>query len=126
MKPFSKLAKAASLICGLAIACLSFVWFWIGASGALEPSPSVGYFAGVGFLFVAAPLLAFPFHRPSARFLAVFALLSFACTLLWLAFRPGQPLERPVLAQVGAIALVVLLVARIGLAWYRRRTRLAA
>ncbi|MEG3185262.1 hypothetical protein [Novilysobacter erysipheiresistens] len=125
MKHFSKLAKAASLVCGLAIAALGFVWLWIGASGALQSSPSVGYFAGVGFLVVAAPLLAFPFHRRSAKVLAVIALLLFACTLLWLAFRPGQPLERSALAQAGAIAPVVLLVARVGLAWYRRRAGLA-
>lgn len=125
MKHFSKLAKAASLICGLAIASLGFVWFWIGASGALQPSPKLAYFASAGFLVVAAPLLAFPFHRRSAKVLAAFALLLFACTLLWLAFRPGQPLERPTLAQAGAIALVVLLIARVGLAWYRRRAGLA-
>ena len=125
MKHLSKLAKAVSLVCGLAIASLGCVWFWIGASGALQPSPNVGYFAGAGFLVVAAPLLAFPFHRQSAKVLAIFALLLFACTLLWLAFRPGQPLERPAVAQAGAIALVVLLVARLGLAWYRRRVGLA-
>src|SRR5687768_4668525 len=107
MKHLSKLAKAASLICGLAIASMGFVWLWIGASGALQPNPDIGYFAGAGFLVAAAPFLAFPFHRRSAHVLAVFALLLFACTLLWLAFRPGQPLERPTLAQAGAIALVV-------------------
>jgi len=125
MKHLSKLAKAASLVCGLAIAALGSVWLGIGASGALQSGPSVGYFAGVGLLVAAAPLLAFPFHRQSAKVLAVIALLLFACTLLWLAFRPGQSLERPVLAQAGAIALVVLLVARVGLAWYRRRAGLA-
>jgi hypothetical protein len=125
MKHFSKLAKAASLICGLAIAALGFICLWIAASGALQPSPSVGYFAGAGFLVVAAPLLAFPFHRRAAKALTVIALLLFACTFMWLAFRPGQSIERPALVQAGAIAFVVLLVARVGLAWYRRCAGLA-
>ena len=88
-------------------------------------SPNVGYFAGTGLLVVAAPFSAFPFHRRLAKVLAVLVLFLFACILLWLAFRPGQPLERPVLAQAGAIALVVLLTARVGLGWYRGRAGLA-
>ena len=125
MKHFGKLAKAASLICGLAIATLGFLWLWIGASGAVQQGPGVAYFASFSFLVVAAPLVAFPFHRRSAKALAVIALLLFACAFLWLAFRPGPPLERSALVQAGAIALVVLLVARVGLAWYRRRAGLA-
>jgi hypothetical protein len=125
MKHLGKLAKATSLVCGVSLVALGLVWFWIGASGAIQPSPSPGYFAGAAFLVLAAPLLAFPFHRPTAKVLAVIDLLFLAGVLLWLAFRPGQPLERPVLAQAAAIALFVLLVARVGLALYRRHVRLA-
>ena len=125
MKHFSKLIKATSLICGLAIAANGFVWFWIGTSGAIQSNSNVGYFAGAGFLMVAAPFLAFPFHRRSSKILAIIALLLFACIFLWLAFQLGQPFEQRALVQVAAIALVVLLFARVGLAWYRRRVGLA-
>ena len=125
MKHLSKLTKAASLVCGLFIAALGLVWLWIGVSGDLHPDSSIGYFAGAAFLVIATPFLAFPFNRRSAKTLAILALLLFAFASLWLAFRPGQPLERSALAQAAAIALAVLLVARIGLAWYRRHAGLA-
>jgi uncharacterized BrkB/YihY/UPF0761 family membrane protein len=125
MKHLSKLTKAASLICGIFIAALGLVWLWISASGDLRPAPGIGYFASAALLVVAAPFLAFPFNRRFAKILAIFALLLSAFASLWLACRPGQPLERPASAQAAAIALVVLLVARIGLAWYRRRAGLA-
>ncbi|HVI60511.1 MAG TPA: hypothetical protein VM619_16775 [Luteimonas sp.] len=126
MQHLSKLAKAASLICGVGLALLGLTWIGITVSGALQTSHVAGYVAGAGFLIAAAPLLAFPFHLRLAKISALLALFLFAFAMVWLAFRPGQPLDRPVLAQAGAIALVVLLVARVGLAWYRRRAGLAA
>ena len=125
MKHLSKLAKAASLLVGLAIAVLGFVWFWIGVSGALHPNSPLAYFAGASFLIISAPLLAFPFAPSLAKALAVAILLVFAIGFVGLAFRTGQPLEQPALVQAAAIALAVLLIARIGLAWFRRHSRLA-
>lgn len=121
MDHFSKLIEAASLASGLGLALLGVVWLGIAASGALQVNEVASYAAGAGFLVVAAPLLAFPFRRRLAEGLGLLALILIAFFMVWQAFRPEQSLEHPALAQAGAIALVVLLTTRVGLAWYRRR-----
>ena len=114
-------AKILSFLAGLCLAGLGVVWVFIAASGAVKANPFEGYFAGAGFLLVAAPLLAFPFSIRVAKALLAFVMVGLAVGMLWLAFQPDLPTTHPSLVQAAAIAFAVLLFARVGLALRRKR-----
>lgn len=124
MMQFRTVIKALSLLAGAGIFLLGVVWLVMAASGAVESGGDVAYVAGAGLLLVAAPLLAVPFSTRLAKSSAVLILAIFALGMLWLAFQPGDPNDRPVVAQVGAIAFAVLLFSRVGLALRRKDPRL--
>ncbi len=115
------LANIFSFIAGAWIALFGVMWFFIAASGAIETGAVAGYVAGVGFLLVAAPLLTFPFSVRVAKSLLVLVLLVLAFGTLWLTFQPDPVSPHPALLRGAAVAFVVLLLARAGLAPYRKR-----
>jgi hypothetical protein len=118
------LTKVFTFLLGAGIAMLGVAWVFIAASGAVKTGPIGGYVAGAGFLLVAAPLLAFSFSVRIARLLFILALLVLAFCSLWLAFQPNLPTNHPAFVQVAAIAFVVTLLARVGLALRRKRPTL--
>ena len=118
------LTKGFTFLVGACIALLGVTGVFLAASGAVKTDPIAGYVAGVGFLLVAAPLLAFPFSVRVAKSLLVFALFVFAIGMLWLAFQPNLPTNHPAFVQVAAIAFAVMLLARVGLALRRKRSAL--
>lgn len=118
------LTRVFTFLVGACFALLGVIWVFIAASGAIKASPVAGYVAGVGFLFVAAPFLAFSFSVRVAKSLLVFVVLVLALGMLWLAFQPDLPTSHQALVQVAAIAFSVLLLARIGLALRDKRPTL--
>ncbi|KQY48647.1 hypothetical protein [Lysobacter sp. Root494] len=124
MRQFGKLIKTLSLLAGAGIVLLGVIWLVVAASGAVKTGQAFAFIVGAAFLVVAIPFLVFPFSSRLAKVLAVLVLLMLALAMLWFAFRPGTPIDRPVLAQVGAIAFAVLLFARVGLALHRKRSGL--
>jgi len=124
MKRFGRLPKTLSILAGSAIALFGVTWLVIAGSGAVKTGQALGYVAGGAFLIAATPFLAFPFSQRLAKILATLLLLMLALAMVWFAFRPGEPIDRPVLAQVGAISFAVLLFARVGLAMRRRQSGL--
>lgn len=115
------LTKPVLGIIGLLVAFTGAIWLWIASSGNMRTAPAAGYLIGGAFLVVATPLLMYPFKRQLAKRLAILLLFCLAGALMWLAFAPGQSVALPALIQVSAIALPLLLAARVGLAWHQRR-----
>ena len=114
------LAKTVSFLFGLCLTVVAAAWIYTASSGAVKFGLTLSYVAVGGLLMAAAPFLVFPFSRRLAKaMLALFA-LALALSMLWLAFQPDMPASHPAIIQVAAIALVVLLLARIGLALRRK------
>ena len=114
-----KLLKILSFVAGVGLFLPGATWMLIASSGAIKTGQAAGYIAGTGFLLAASPFLTFPFSARVAKFPGVLTLFALASGMLWLAFRPGLPVDRPLPAQVAAIAFGVLLLARVGLALRR-------
>ena len=111
-------SKIAMALLGSFFALLGIFYLAIAGIGDFSKGRTVMVVAGCSFLVISAPLFAFLFSRRLAKLLGVIALLAFAVAMAWLAFRPDTPAADPAKYQVGAIALVVLLLARVGL-WLR-------
>jgi hypothetical protein len=116
------LIKGFTFLAGACFAALGTFWLFLTASGVVTGDTLAGYMAGAGFLLVSAPLLAFPFSTRVAKFLLVSALSILALGVLWAAFQPELPSNHPAFIQLAAIAFVVLLAARVGLALRRKRS----
>jgi hypothetical protein len=120
---FRSLLRAICLVAGasallLGLACLLIAW-----SGAFRSGENLAVAVGTGFLLLAAPLIVFFYSKRRAKPMAVGLLLLLASAMLWLAFRPGVPVDRPMMAQAATIAFAVLLIARVGLALRRKYSR---
>ena len=122
MTRFRKLINVLSFLTGISFCLVALTWVFISASGAIKTGQAFDYISGVAFLLFATPFLAFPFSVRLAKRLGVLCLSILALSMLWLAFQPGNPMERPALAQAVAIAFVVLLFTRVGLALRRKRS----
>ncbi len=119
-----KLVNVLSFVAGMGLCLMALIWVLISVSGDIKSDQALGYIFSATFFLVAAPFLVFPFSVRFAKLLGVICLLVFALSMLWLAFRPSAPIERPVLAQAAAVAFVVLLFTRVGLALRRKRSGL--
>ena len=117
---FRTLSKTIVFLLGACIALLGAVSIFVAASGAVHPSATFAYVSGVGFLLMAAPLMAFFFSTRLAKALLVLFLVALALAMLWLTFQPDRPADHAAFAQVAAIAFAVMLLARVGLAWHRK------
>jgi hypothetical protein len=118
-----KLINVAAIVTALLLAALGAVAIAASRSGAIQLDGSVGIVAGVAFLLLAAPLFVFPFSKRVFRVLGVIDLLALAAGVLYLAFQPDLPTTRPSIYQFGAVALAVLLLARVVLGLRGRRSR---
>ncbi len=114
------LAKILSFIFGLCLVLLGATWAYLAMSGAVNSGITESCVTAGGLLLAATPCLVFPFSGRLAKALVVVFILAIAVGMLWLAFQPNLPAEHPAAIQVAAIALVVLLVARVGLALRRK------
>ena len=119
----SKLTNVAALVIGLVLALAGAAALVAADTGAISPDGNAGVVAGAYCLLFAAPLVAYPFSKRSFRRLGVVALLALALGLLYLSFQLDVPAARPSLYQAGAIALPVLLVARIVLGVRAQKSR---
>ncbi len=117
------LAKILSVLLGACLLLLSASWAYMAASGAVRSSTIENCVVMGGFLLAATPCLVFPFSARLAKALLVLYLLAIAVGMLCLAFQPALPTKHPTGIQVAAITLVVLLVARVGLAVRRKSSR---
>jgi hypothetical protein len=116
-----KIIKIVSFLVGLLFAGLGLFVLFTLASGAVVAGNRDALVTGICFVLVALPFLAFPFSLRLAKLLGVLVLLVLAAAALWLVFSPSLAVAHPAIYQVAAIALGVLLVARVGLALLRRR-----
>jgi len=113
-------AKLFSFLVGSCFFLLGATWAYMAASGAVTSGLSESWVAAGGFLLAAATCLVFPFSARFAKALLVVFLFVIALGMLRLAFQPHLPAEHPVAIQVAAIAYVVMLVVRVGLALRRK------
>ena len=118
-----KLINIAAVAVALVLAVLGVVAIVATRAGAVQSDGNGGIVFGVGLLLVAAPLFALPFSRRVFRLLGVVDLLALAAGFVYLSFQPELPTTRPAIYQAGAVALAVLLVARVVLSFRARSSR---
>jgi hypothetical protein len=116
-----KIIKIVSFLVGLFLGGLGLFVFFTLASGSVVAGIRAALITGICFVLVALPFLVFPFSRRLAKLLGALVLLVLAAAALRLVFSPNLATAHPAIYQVAAIALGVLLVARVGLALLRRR-----
>ena len=109
------LSKFAMTFLGICFALMGASCLVISAIGDFSMGRTVVVVMGFSFLVIAMPFFAFLYSRRLTEVLGVVGLLAFAAAMLWLTFRPTIPVSDPTIYQVAAIALAVLLVARVAL-----------
>lgn len=117
-----RLPKVAMAILGAGFGLAGLLLLVVASIGNFSMGRGAVAAMGIGCLAIATPFFAFLHSRQWARRLAAIVLLAFAGTTLWLSFRPNTPAPDPTITQAAAIALTVLLLARIGLALRAKRT----
>ena len=118
------LAKAASLLIGAFLFLLGCVFLYAYSVGDFVQGRPAAIWMGCSLMLAATPFLAFPFSRQLARAFLLLLLFALAGTFLWLVFDPANPVETPWIYPAAALGFAVLLFARVGLAWFRGRSRL--
>ena len=117
------LTKIVMALVGLGFALVGALNLWISSTGDFSQGREIVTIAGGIFLVIAAPFLAFPFSRKISKVLGAIVLLAFSAAMVWLAFRASNPAAYPWSYQIGAIALALLLVARIPLVLRTKRAQ---
>jgi peptidoglycan/LPS O-acetylase OafA/YrhL len=110
--------KIVMALLGACFAQFGVATLWIWSIGDFTAGKTAAFAMGV----IALPFFAFLYSRPLAKVLGVVVLLGFAMSMVWLAFQPTNPAPNPTIYQIAAIALCVLLAARVVL---RRRAKRA-
>ena len=118
-----KLINMAAIAIALVLAAAGVVAIWASYSGAIQPDGSAGIVVGTACFMAAAPLFALPYSWRVFRILGVVDLLALSAALLYLSFQADIPTSRPSVYQVGAVALAVLLLARVVLRLRGKRGR---
>lgn len=120
-----KLVKVASILVGVLLAIFGFGVLAVAAVGDFSQGRFEAVAIGSGLLLLAFASLAYLFSVRLAKSLLVLFLFELAATVLWLVFRPEPPVARPAIHQAAAIAFAVLLLARVGLAMRRGRSKVS-
>jgi len=110
-----KPVKVAMAIVGAFLVLIGVVTLVIAVVGNLTNGRAAVAAMACAYLVAATPCFAYLYSRRLAKVLGVCLLLALAGAMLWLSFRPSNPAPNPTIYQVAAIALCVLLVARVGL-----------
>ena len=118
MKP-GAVPKIVMGIAGAFFAQLGAVFLWVWSIGDFTTGKTATFAMGAAYLLVSLPFFAFLYSRQLAKVLGVLVLLAFAVSMVWLAFLPSNPAPNPTIYQIAAIALCVLLLARLVLRWRR-------
>ncbi len=112
-RPFKWIVFAGGAIVALyGVALLAIV-----AAGSVNAGHVPLTVSGVSALMASTPFLALPFSARVARTLLAIVLLGFGAGMLWLAF--WQP-HSTAWFRGAAVGFTVLLLARLGFAWWRR------
>ena len=109
---FRNVSKILMAMLGLGVALMGAINLWIAFTGAFAQGRPMLIGAGAILLIIGLALVAFPFSRKLSKILGAIALLAFAGATLVLVFTTGVVTIRPSY-QIAAIALAVLVVARI-------------
>ncbi len=109
---------AVCLVGGVVLALAGLAAMTVLAIGTFQDDRDgvVTALSGMVYLTAAASLLVLPFHRRVGKFLGSVALLMLATALLVAVFNPAIAAGTPGPYQAAAIALIVLLLARLALA----------
>jgi hypothetical protein len=122
--PGGGLSAFATVMCigaGMLFALIGISTFAVLALGTFEEGRDAAMAMAVVGVTASAALLVLPFHRPLGRALGGVALVIFATGMLLAVFSPGLASDTPGTYQAAAIALAVLLLARLGLSLRRKR-----
>lgn len=117
---FTPFPKWLAFLGGLAILAMSAMFFHIVAIGTFVQGKAAAILCGVLLAFAALPLLALPISARLAKALLVHFLVVLSALMVIAAFNPPAAVSEPSVYQVAAIAFVVLVVARVVLAWRRK------
>ena len=119
---FRNLPKIIMVLLGLAFALIGAINLWIAFIGDFQQGRTEVVIAGASLLFISLPFLAFFFSRRISKILGAIVLLALSGSMVWFVFQPNIPATNPQLYQIGAIALAVLVLARIGLGLRPKRS----
>ena len=108
------LSKVIMALLGSAFALLGALNLWISLIGDFSRGRTAVAIAGGSLLFISLPFFAFLFSRKLSNILGSIVLLALSGSVAWFVFQHSIPAANPQLYQIGAIALVVLVLARIG------------
>ena len=120
---FGNLSNVAMAFLGVCFTLMGALNLFIAAIGDFSMGRTAVTVMGFAFLVIAAPFFAFLYSRKLAKLLGAVVLLAFAALMLWMSFLPDIPTPNPAVYQIAAIALAVLLIARIGSAFRGKRSR---
>jgi len=109
------LVKIAMSAMGVLFAGMAAMCFFVAAIGTFSTGRGAVIVMGSGLLLISLACFAFLHSRTWAKLLGLVVLLGFAGVMLWMVFRPDNPIQNPMIYRVAAIALGVLLLVRIGL-----------
>ncbi|WP_162456285.1 hypothetical protein [Pseudoxanthomonas kalamensis] len=110
---FRRLTSLLAGLIGVMFAGIGVLLLVIVASGNVHQGQVGMLIYGVGFLLVAAPMLAVPFSVPTARWLVWAVLAGFSGVAIWLAFWPQSGVVPSPAVKAAVAAFVGLLLVRI-------------
>ena len=99
---------------------LCALFLMIAIIGEFEEGKTAAVLGGLAFGLAALPMLVAPFALRLAKVLLAAFLLVFSLLMIIAAFNPPAAVTSPGVYQVAAIALAVLVISRLVLAWGRR------
>ena len=109
---FRNVSRMLMAMLGLGVALMGAINLWIAFTGSFAQGRPMLIGAGAILLIIGLAFVAVPFSRQLSKILGAIALLVFAGAMLVLVFTTEVVTSRPSY-QVAAIALTVLVVARI-------------
>ena len=118
--PMSPLTIFLSVAFGVLFALFGATSLFVLAIGRFDEGRDAVAVSAIVWLLLSAGLFALPLHRRLGMILGGIALLLFASGMLWAVFNPGRASATPGAYQAAAIALMVLLLARLGLGLRRK------
>ena len=110
---FRNLSKIAMVLLGFALTVMGVVNLWISSIGTFAQGRIITATAGTIFLILGLACFTFLVSRKLSKVLGAIALLAFAGAMLWLVFSMSIPTANQPIYQIAAIALPVILLARV-------------
>ncbi|MEA9589707.1 hypothetical protein VC279_20280 [Xanthomonas sp. WHRI 10064A] len=122
---YQKLLKLLAGLAGVMLAAAGALLIALVLAGKVHEGEAGTLISGIGFLLMAAPVLAVPFSIRAAKRLLMLTLCCLAALAIWLSFWPKEGVTPTLHLRVAVLAFPVLLMFRLLLARRRKMTKLS-